>query len=66
MMRDPKIETMPRDKLKALQLERLKVKVREVYDKVPFYQLALKEKGITPNDIRTRQLSLRTYGRFPG
>jgi phenylacetate-CoA ligase len=53
MMRDPKIETMPRDKLKALQLERLKAKVREVYDKVPFYQLALKEKGITPNDIRT-------------
>jgi len=53
MMRDPKIETMPREKLKALQLERLKLKVREVYDKVPFYQLALKEKGITPNDIRT-------------
>jgi phenylacetate-CoA ligase len=53
MMRDPQIETMPRDQLEKLQLERLQSKVREVYDKVPFYQLALKQKGITPDDIHS-------------
>ena len=31
----------------------LKVKVREVYDKVSFYRRAFKEKGITPDDIKT-------------
>jgi phenylacetate-CoA ligase len=53
MIRDPEHETMPRRELEKLQLERLKVKVREVYDKVPFYRRAFKEKGITPDDIQT-------------
>ena len=53
MIRDPVYETMPRPELEKLQLERLKVKVREVYDKVPFYRRAFKEKGITPDDIKT-------------
>lgn len=35
MIRDPKHEQMPRQELEKLQLERLKVKVREVYERVP-------------------------------
>ncbi|MCK4362510.1 MAG: phenylacetate--CoA ligase [Dehalococcoidia bacterium] len=53
MIRDPEHETMPRPELEKLQLERLKVKVREVYDRVPFYRRAFKEKGVTPDDIQT-------------
>jgi len=53
MMRDPQIETMPREQLRKLQLERLQLKLKEVYEKVPFYQLAFKEKGITPDDVRS-------------
>jgi phenylacetate-CoA ligase len=53
MMRDPQIETMPREALEKLQLERLKAKVGEVYERVPFYHRILKEKGITPDDIQT-------------
>jgi len=52
MIRHPEHETMPRPELEKLQLERLKVKVREVYDKVPFYRRAFKEKGVTPDDIQ--------------
>ena len=48
MMRDPKIETMSRPELEKLQLSRLKNKVKEVYEKVPFYRKAFKEKGIVP------------------
>jgi phenylacetate-CoA ligase len=53
MMRDPKIETMSRPELEKLQLKRLKTKIKEVYDKVPFYRRAFKEKGIVPDDIKT-------------
>ena len=53
MMRDPKIETMSRTELEKLQLKRLKTKLKEVYDKVPFYRRAFKEKGVAPEDIKT-------------
>ena len=53
MMRDAKIETMTRAELEKLQLKRLKTKVKEVYEKVPFYRRAFKEKGVTPEDIKT-------------
>ncbi len=53
MMRHPEYEKMPRKELEKLQLERLKTKVREVYEKVPFYRRACKEKGVTPEDIRS-------------
>ena len=39
--------------LEQLQLERLQAKVRVVYEKVPFYRQAFKEKGVTPDDIQT-------------
>ncbi len=53
MIRDPEHEKMPRKDLEQLQLERLQAKVRVVYEKVPFYRQALKEKGVTPDDIQT-------------
>ncbi len=53
MIRDPKIEKVPRKELERLQLEPLQAKVREVYERVPFYQRAFKERQVTPDDIRT-------------
>jgi phenylacetate-CoA ligase len=61
MIRDPEHETMPREKLERLQLERLKSMIREVCKKVPFYQRTFKEKGVTPDDIQT----LDDLGRLP-
>lgn len=53
MMRDQKTETMSRPELEKLQLDRLKNKVKEVYEKVPFYRKAFKDKGVAPDDIKT-------------
>jgi len=47
-----KIETIPRKKLKELQLERLKKTVHLVYENIPFYKKKFKEAKITPNDIK--------------
>jgi len=52
-MFNKKIETMPRSKIKELQLKRLKETVGLVYDKVPFYKKKFKELKITPADIKT-------------
>jgi phenylacetate-CoA ligase len=53
MIRDPEHEKMPRNDLEKLQLERLQTQARLVYEKVPFYRQAFKEKGVTPDDIQT-------------
>ena len=53
MIRDPEHEQMPRKKLEQLQLERLRAKVREVYEKVPFYNRAFEERGISHDDLKT-------------
>ncbi|MBX6341367.1 MAG: phenylacetate--CoA ligase [Thermomicrobiaceae bacterium] len=52
-MYQPEIETMPRDRLRALQDERLRQVVRYVYDRVPFYREALDAAGIRPDDVRS-------------
>ena len=52
-MFNPKIEKMPRKKLKEIQLKRLKETVHLVYDNVSFYKKKFKEKGIIPDDIKT-------------
>jgi len=49
---EPELETMSRDQLEALQLERLQQTVRHCMNS-PFYQQRFKELGITPDDIRT-------------
>ncbi|MDR0514108.1 MAG: phenylacetate--CoA ligase [Coriobacteriaceae bacterium] len=47
----PEIETMPRDGLQALQLERLKALVAYVYERIPFYREAFDAAGVKPSDI---------------
>ncbi|WP_130861087.1 phenylacetate--CoA ligase family protein [Bacilliculturomica massiliensis] len=46
-------ETLDREQMRAVQLERLQDTVKRVYEKVPFYRSALKEKGVEPGDIKT-------------
>jgi len=48
-----KEETMPREEIEALQLERLKETVRRVYDKVPPYRKKMDEANVKPEDIKT-------------
>ncbi len=52
-MFNPKIEKMPKKKLKEIQLKRLKETVHLVYENVPFYKKKFKEIGIIPDDIKT-------------
>lgn len=49
----PEIETAPREKLVALQNERLVKTVRRVYENVPFYREKMDAAGVKPEDIRT-------------
>lgn len=46
------IETIPLDKLRKLQNERLQHQLKTVYAKVPFYKQLFDEKGLTPADIK--------------
>ena len=59
-----KMETLSSEKIKELQLKRLKKTVKNFYEKVPFYQKKFKELKITPEDIKTlddiRKLPLTT------
>ncbi len=61
MIWNAKFETMPRQELEQLQLDRLKDLVARVYEKVPFYRQALQEKGIAPDSIQ----SLSDLSRLP-
>lgn len=49
----PEIETMPVERLKALQSERLVEQVKFVYDNVAFYRGKMDEVGIKPEEIRS-------------
>ncbi|HCI79295.1 MAG TPA: phenylacetate--CoA ligase [Ktedonobacter sp.] len=51
-MFNSEIETMPREKLRELQNERLHNIVHYVYERVPFYRETLDREGIKPDDIR--------------
>ena len=42
---DPEHETMSRDRLAGLQLQRLQATVKRVYQSVPFYRNAFKARG---------------------
>ena len=48
-----KIETLKREELEKIQLERLKETVKRVYEKVAPYREKMIEKGITPDDIKS-------------
>ena len=51
MYYQPDIETMSREDLEALQLERLQALVKRVYQKIPFYKESFDKAGINPEDI---------------
>ncbi|MFO7748564.1 MAG: phenylacetate--CoA ligase [Desulfobacteraceae bacterium] len=46
-------ETMPREALSAIQLNRLKSTLERVYATVPFYRESFDKAGITPSDIKS-------------
>jgi phenylacetate-CoA ligase len=48
-----KIESLKREELEKIQLERLKETVTRVYEKVIPYRKKMQEKGITPDDIHS-------------
>lgn len=47
------METMPRQKLKELQLERMKWMIKHCYDNVPLYRKRLDECGMTPDKFKS-------------
>ncbi len=49
-----KIECMPLKEMKKLQDEKLVRQVRHVWENVPYYRKKMEAKGITPDDIRSR------------
>ena len=46
-------ETMERGQIRALQLEKLRAAVQNVYSNVPYYREKMQKKGILPGDIKT-------------
>jgi len=47
------LETIPRTDLEKIQLQRLREQVKRVYEKCYYYRKKMKEKGVTPEDIKT-------------
>lgn len=61
MIFNVEIETMSRDRMRKIQLERLQETVERVYRNVPFHKQAFDKAGIKPEDIR----SLEDIERLP-
>lgn len=53
MYYQPDIETMSREDLEALQLERLQALVKRVYQKIPFYKESFDKAGVNSEDIKS-------------
>lgn len=53
MYYQPELETMSREELEKLQLNRLKDLVNRVYEKIPFYKESFDAAGVKPEDIRS-------------
>jgi phenylacetate-CoA ligase len=53
LMWKPELETMPREKLLAYQLELFRKQMAYVYARAPFYRKKFDEAGVRPEDIRT-------------
>lgn len=52
-MFNPEMESMPLEKLRKLQSERLTALAGYVYQRVPFYQQRMSQMGLKPTDINT-------------
>lgn len=53
MIWNPMVETMEREKMQSLQLERLKQTVAHAYENSPLYRQRFNEAKLTPDDIRS-------------
>lgn len=58
---NPSVETMPRDALRSLQLERLQRQVAYNFERSPFLRDKIREAGMEPADVR----SLEDFARIP-
>ena len=61
MIFNVEMETMSREEMQELQLERLKKQVQRVYEKVPFHKEAFDRAGVKPEDIQ----SLEDFQKLP-
>lgn len=61
MIWNKEAETMPVEKLRQLQLERLKALVKRVYEKVPLYRQKFEQAGVSPDSLD----SLKDLQKFP-
>ena len=61
MLFQPEIETMSREDLEQLQLERLKALVKRVSEAIPFYKEAFSKAGVSAEDITC----LEDLSKFP-
>ena len=52
MIFEKDLETLPREKLEALQSERLVSLVERMHDRVPYYKDQMEAAGVRPSDIR--------------
>ena len=50
---NPRVELVPREELRELQLKRLNQVIRFAWDNSPFYHRLMTQHGITPKDIVT-------------
>ncbi len=50
---EPAYETMPRERLAALQLTRLRATLKNAYDNVPFHRARFDADVVEPNDLRS-------------
>jgi len=61
MFWNQEVETLPRERLQALQLARLQTMLAQVYARVPFFRASFDRAGVTPDDLH----SLADLPRFP-
>jgi phenylacetate-CoA ligase len=55
MIWNEQAETMPREELEKVQLQRLQAQVERVYATVPYYRQKMDDAGVAPGDIKTLQ-----------
>jgi len=60
-MFDPEMESLSKEALQDLQMNRLKKMIRYSYDKVPMYKKRMDQAGISPDGIR----NLEDYSKVP-
>jgi len=60
-MFEPEAETLPRERLRQLQLRRLRATLRNAWENVPLHRKRMRALGIAPDDVR----SLEDAARLP-